>query len=381
MMLSKCRLYCALGVCVLFCACASGNGLSVQHPPRSAQYEMTYDWQVDLRPGYDKYLGSLPLEMGGIRDDGKVTYAASSLGRVVAIDNASAQILWENRFDLPVSSGPVLYHNAVFIGLSSGAVVKLDRRSGKEIWRFETHAALENSISVDNGIVACVNANNRVFVLDEQKGSLLWKRERPRSNEFSMYGQSAPLIDNDLVYAGFSDGFMVAYALKNGTAVWSRELAPNARFKDLDVKPLKIGQTLFVASSSGGLYALSADDGRTLWQRDIFGISDIRAFQNSLYLTSQSGIIRLDQNSGDIIWQNIIQKEALISPLALGKNNLYAAVQRLGIVVIDRTSGDLKHIIDHGSDYTAAPVLSDGFLTLFSNRATIYRYFIDDKPL
>ncbi|MBQ1925901.1 MAG: PQQ-binding-like beta-propeller repeat protein, partial [Proteobacteria bacterium] len=105
------------------------------------------------------------------------------------------------------------------------------------------------------------------------------------------------------------------------------ELAPNARFKDVDASPLRIGDTLYVASSSGGLYALSAEDGHTLWQRDIYGISSIRAFQDSLYVSSQAGIFRLSMNNGATIWQNIIQKEALISPLAICKNAIYASVQ------------------------------------------------------
>ena len=309
------------------------------------------------------------------------TYVASSLGRVIAIDESNVKPLWDISLDVPVTAGPVLSGQALFVALSNGDVLKLKRSNGEQVWRFSTGASVENSLSVDSGIVACVNANNRIFALDEQKGSLVWRRERPRSSEFSMYGQPSPLIDDGVVYAGFSDGFFVAYDKTNGAAIFSRELAPNARFKDLDVQPAKVGNTLYVASSSGGLYALSADDGKTLWQRDIFGISSVRAFQDSLYVSSQSGIFRLKKNTGETIWQNIIRDGALISPLALGKRYIYASVQKFGLVILDRVEGDTLHIIDNGSDFTSAPLLKDGTLTLLSNRSAVYRYLVDDIPL
>ncbi len=369
-------------LCALALAgCASGSGQTARTLPHSAQFDLEYDWVYPLNSSPVKPLGGNPLELGNVSTSGGVTYVASSLGCVVAIDEAKALPVWNISMDMPVTAGPVVTTQAVYVGLSDGSVVRLKKSNGEEVWRYQTGAAVENSLSVANGLVACVNANNRIFVLNEDNGTLKWRRERPRSQEFSMYGQSAPLIDGNVIYAGFSDGFLVAYAADNGTAIWSRELAPSARFKDLDVTPVKIENLLYVASSSGGLYALDADNGQTLWQRDIFGISAIRAFQDSLYLSSQSGIFRLQRDTGETIWQNIIQKEALISAIALGKNSIYASVQRYGLVILDRKSGDLRHVIDTGFDFTSAPVLTQGALTTFSNKSTIARFIVDDTPL
>ena len=48
---------------------------------------------------------------------------------------------------------------------------------------------------------------------------------------------------------------------------------------------------------------------------------------------------------------------------------------------IDRIEGDTLHIIDNGSDFTSAPLLQNGALTLLSNRSTVYRYTVDDTPI
>ena len=369
---------------ILLTGCVSGNSHktdSLPTPPKTAQYAADIDWLYPLNDNPPKALGSTPLELGSVTSVRGATYATSSLGKVIAIDEKTAKKRWIADFGIPVTSGPVVTSQAVFVALSDGAILRLAIRTGEVVWRYETGAAPENSLSVRDGVVACVNSNNRVFVLDEETGALKWRRERPKSSEFAMYGQSSPLIDqNGNIYAGFSDGFLVAYA-SNGTAIWSRELAPNARFKDLDVNPIRMDDTLYVASSSGGLYALSVNDGHTLWQRDILGISAIVPFQDSLYVASQSGIFRLRRDDGATIWQNIIQKDALISSIQLGRNNIYASVQRYGIIMVDRRSGDLRHVIDMGSDFTAAPYLTDGALTAISNKSTIYRFIVDDTPL
>ena len=380
--MTKCPIFVLSAICAALClGCASAPSKQVSAPPRAAQFDLALDWYYELAPGFGKYLGATPLELGSVNDIGQVTLATTSFGKVIAIDNATAREVWHKDFDMPVTAGPVVYGSGVFVALGSGSLLKLNLKNGEVIWRFEAGVAVENGLAVADGIVACVNANNRIIVLDEKTGLLKWRKERPRSQDFAMYGQTAPLISDGMVYAGFSDGFVVAYAAINGTAVWSRELAPNARFKDVDASPLRIGDTLYVASSSGGLYALSAEDGHTLWQRDIYGISSIRAFQDSLYVSSQAGIFRLSMNNGATIWQNIIQKEALISPLAIGKNAIYASVQKYGLVVLDRAKGDLCHVIDMGSDFTTAPVFTPGVVTAMSNRSTVYRYIVDDVPV
>jgi outer membrane protein assembly factor BamB len=363
------------------CAMSGGVMSSEAAPPRSAQYDIAIDWTFPLNPKTTFYLGAKPLELGHIAVTDNVTYIGSSLSKVVAIHNQKATKIWETALGAPVTAGPVVTSSGVYVALGDGAILKLDVSNGAIVWRYDTLVPIENSIAVQDGVVACVNGNNRLVVLNEKDGTVKWRRERPRSSEFTMYGQSSPLIQDDVLYAGFSDGNLTAFALENGTVIWTRDLAPDARFKDLDVQPVIMDNTLYVANSSGGIYALSVSDGHTLWQRDIHGASSIVPHQDSLYLTSQDGVFRIDRMSGNTIWQNEIRRDALISPMQLGRNYIYASVQRFGLVLIDRATGETAHIIDMGTDFTSAPVLTNGILTALSNRSTVYRLFVQDYPL
>jgi len=379
------HLFCTLLCAALFATgCAASNALQAtnSNPPRSVQYDIEVDWAYPLNDKETFYLGAKPLEQGHIAVTRDFTYVGSTaLSRLVAINNAQALKKWDVTLTAPVTAGPVAVGNAVYVALSDGGILKINAANGEQIWRFDTQVPIENSLTVSNGFVAAMNGNNRLIVLNEADGSVKWRRERPRSSEFTMYGQAAPLIHNNVLYAGFSDGYLIAYALQNGTALWTRDLAPDARFKDLDVQPVVVDDVLYAANSSGGIYALSLLDGKTLWQRDIRGASSIVPHQDSLYISSRSGLFRLNRETGDTIWQNEIQKEALISQLQLGKSAIYASVQRFGLVAIDRVSGHTLHVIDMGTDFTAAPVLTDGVLTAVSNRSTVYRFIVDDVPL
>ena len=372
-----------LGLSAALAGCALDGGLTstASSPIRSAQFDLDIDWVFPLNPKTTFYLGTKPLELGHIAVTDNVTYVGSTLSKVVAIHNQKATQIWEAEMTAPVTAGPVVTPNGVFVALGDGAILRLDPANGDILWRYDTMVPIENAITVQDGVVACVNANNRLFVLNASDGTVKWKRERPRSSEFTMYGQAAPLIHDGFLYAGYSDGFLTAYALENGTAIWSRELAPDARFKDLDAQPVIFDNILYAANSSGGIYALAISDGHTLWQRDIRGISSLIPHQDSLYITSQSGFFRLDRASGHTLWQNEIQKEALISAMQLGRNHIYASVQRFGLVIIDRATGETSHVIDMGTDFTSPPVLTNGTLTALSNRSTVYRLFVQDYPL
>ena len=374
-------LYAVLMPALSGCAMSGGLTSPDMAPPVSVQYDVTIDWAFALTTPAPPFLGTAPLELGHVAVTDNVTYIGSSLSKVVAVSNPKATKMWEVEMTAPVTAGPVVSPNGIFVALGDGAILRLNASNGDVIWRYDTMVPIASSLTVKDGVVACVNGNNRLFVLNESDGSVKWRRERPRSTEFTMYGQAAPLIQDGFLYAGFSDGYLVAYALENGTAVWSRDLAPDARFKDLDVQPVIMDNILYAANSSGGIYALSVSDGQTIWQRDIRGAGSLIPHQDSLYLTSQSGIFRLDRATGNTIWQNEIQKDALISAMQLGRNWIYASVQRFGLVMIDRATGSTAHVIDMGSDFTSPPVLSNGVVTALSNRSTVYRFLVEDYPL
>ena len=354
----------------------------------SAQELLRYDWKYELRPGILPALGAHSIENGHLAVRAGYVIAGSTDGQLVILKENSGEKVWQQKFDVGISAGPVISGKSVYWCGTDGSVHRMNAKQTDDgtvqlnmVWTVDTGAPIEGSLTVEGDSVYVVNANNRVFALNAKDGSIRWKHERPRSSEFTMYGQAKPHVAGDRVYVGYSDGTFSSYAISNGTVIWTKNLSAEIRFKDIDAEAAVAGGKVYVANSSWGVYCLDVDDGRILWKQPLDGVRSFFVDNDTLYLSSNSGIVRMDAETGMVIWRNILRENALFSPLAVGDHNLYVSIQRFGLAVLDRESGETRHIIDVGSDFTSEPVLTDGALYALSNRGTVYRYLIRDLPL
>src|SRR5690606_36586519 len=91
---------------------------------------------------------------------------------------------------------------------------------------------------------------------------------RPQPTGLTVEGHGAPAVAGSVVYAGFSDGYVEAYRLADGSRIGSRPLSfSGGEFVDADADPVVVDGHLYVASYSDGVYALDLNDGTTVWTR------------------------------------------------------------------------------------------------------------------
>lgn len=373
---------CTAATAALFACSPQWHVMDVSPAPKSAQTELTYDWAYEIQPGIPKYFGAKPLQLGSMQiHSAGFVVVGTTQGKLLAIHNNSAKVYWQREFSSAVTAGPIIVNNTVYIADGAGMIHALDAFNGNSLWEYNTNAPIEHGLSVEHGLLAALNANNRVFVLDANTGTLKWKRERPRPNDFAIYGQAPPLIDKETIYVGFSDGNLTAFSAQNGSALWMRELDPNVRFNDICGQIVRTQNVLFVATASGGLSAINASDGQTLWQVEINDISGAQIFQDKLFVSSNDGLYCINASDGHIIWHNPIQQSPALTTLAVGKKYLYSTAPNLGLVIVERKSGQTRHIVDLGSSFNAAAQLQNGALYLLSNNSVVYRYLLNDEPL
>ncbi|MFA5624449.1 MAG: PQQ-binding-like beta-propeller repeat protein [Bradymonadales bacterium] len=381
--LKACLRLAALAVAGVVCACSpQWHVMDASPAAKSAQTQLQYDWAYELQAGPLKYFGAMPLELGqvAVHPAGFVV-AGSSHGLVVAIKAESSEIYWKREFTSSITAGPIIVDNVVYIGEGSNKVIALNAFSGKTLWEYDTDAPVEHGLSIAHGYVAAVNANNRIFLLNANDGSLKWRRERPRSSGFAIYGQASPYIDGEFVYVGFSDGYLSAFAVQDGSAQWMRELDPNLRFNDISGQIARSADVLYVATASGGITALNVSDGQSLWKREIADISGVQVFQDSLFISSNDGFYRLRASDGHVFWHNKVQDRPALSSFSLGKNYIYTSAPALGLIVIERKTGQTRYVLNAGTSFNAVPKLDKGALYLLSNKSVVYRLLVDDEPL
>jgi outer membrane protein assembly factor BamB len=206
---------------------------------------------------WDFFLSSPVLHHGKV-------YFGSSDERLYALDAATGKLAWVFKTGGVIHSSPAVAQNTVLVGSWDGILYALDADSGAERWRFKTETEQKNSVmlgiqsspGVDKDTVYIGARDGYMYALDLATGSLKW-----RYNAAGSWIVGTPAIDSSKVYVGTSDtGLLVALDKQTGrevyrfdTKVWTYS------------SPLLVGDTLWVGTMKGELFALQASTGQLRW--------------------------------------------------------------------------------------------------------------------
>lgn len=100
---------------------------------------------------------------------------------------------------------------------------------------------------------------------------------------------------------------------------------------------------IFLGSDDGDFYALDADSGEVLWEREIGAVSTRPVVErNRLYVATKRGeLLCLDALGGDEIWRHRTGSPFLEPPV-LGDERVYAASEGDEVFALDRQSGEVE---------------------------------------
>ena len=129
--------------------------------------------------------------------------------------------------------GGVAYANGiVYVATGLGKMVALDAKTGDVVWERETRVPLNSVPTVDNGRVFVISDDNELFALDIKNGDVLWSYQGITETA-SMLTSPAPAVIDDVVLAPFSSGELIALRVQNGGVLWQDALSSTARLTPL----------------------------------------------------------------------------------------------------------------------------------------------------
>src|SRR5690606_39946921 len=142
----------------------------------------------------------------------------------------------------------------------------------------------------------------------------------------SVRGNGAPVSDGQLAYLGYDDGTVVALRITDGLVAWTQLVAEPEGRNDLDRMAdvdgeLALGfSELFATSYAGQTMAISTQNGRPLWNRDIGGYSGLALLGDRVVLSDPAGTVwALDRNTGSALWrQETLARRWLTTPAIQG---------------------------------------------------------------
>ena len=204
-------------------------------------------------------------------------------GAVVGVDIGTGSVAWSTPIRA-VSTARLATTSRAAKSTSAAmtATCTPSSRSGERFaGRAKFKGGIEHSPEIAEHSLYLATAADRVFAVDPANGKMRWQYERDTPEGFTIHGNAAPRQRGGLVFAGFSDGYLVALQRRQRRLAWSRSLAAASdQFVDVDATPIIVGDKLLAASFSGGLYALRAKDGEVLWHTLIDGTSALAIGEN-----------------------------------------------------------------------------------------------------
>ncbi len=287
------------------------------------------DLQLEIKPVWAVQTGELP-ENANVQLTPFVTgdrlYVANIAGGVVAMNSRDADPLWTVDLAEQLTGGPVVGGGMVLLGTIEAELVALDAEDGKTLWRSRICSEMLALpvITDDKILLQCIDGY--VMALNRSDGQRIWSYRRPPPT-LTLRGTASPLVVGERVIAGFADGVLVSLSLAKGELEWEASIAvPRGRndlerMVDIDGRLQAADGVIYVSSYQGRVAAVSRENGRFLWTREMSSYSGVVLGDSQLFLSDDPGRIwALDRRTGATLWrQDRFAGQLVSAPAVMGR--------------------------------------------------------------
>lgn len=300
-------------------------------------------------------------------------------GMIQARGTQDGELFWEVDTELPISSGPVIDKELLFVGTSKADVLALNSATGEAVWKHRVSSEVMALPVVVDDKVIIRSADGYDFALDRATGSEIWTVQHTIP-ALSVRGEGAAVIVGELVIIGYANGKLVALNALDGANVWETSIAiPHGRSEvdrltDLNGTPIVRDDTIFVSSYKSGINAVTPVDGEVLWRNEsLSAFQGLSADYSYLYLTdSNSDVWQLDQRNGASYWkQTDLHQRRLTMPVIYGDYVVVGDFEGY-LHWLSKTDGRLLARLEITDEpIVAQPVVVDDILYVYASDGTL----------
>ncbi len=294
----------ALSFLALLVGCSSSGKLS-SDAAKIVEFKQTAKLQMRWQ-GNIADAGNTVLQPAVTND---ALYVASAQGDVIRLDRATGKRIWRIKTGFNISAGVGAGENVVLLGGNKGELVALDT-DGKVRWQMQMSSEVLGVPRVAEGVVVVRTGDGHISALNVAEGKSLWSYERATPS-LVVRNHAAVEIHLGTVYAGLAAGRLVALNLATGVVKWETVISqPRGnteleRISDITSTPVIDADQVCAIAFQGRLACFNLAQGNLLWSRELSSDQGMVLWQKYLYVTGIDGsILALDKNSGSSIWKN-----------------------------------------------------------------------------
>ncbi len=238
-----------------------------------------------------------------------VLYLGDNKGHLYAFSADEGKRLWTQHTKTAFTGGITVSDEMLLVGTRDAEVLAYQAKDGALLWRGKVSSVVLSPPQRAGHIVVVHTADGKLFGLDAKTGASLWVNENTVPG-LTLHGASTPLIVNQLAIVGLANGKLVAINAENGKSVWEATVAvPRGRSEleriaDVDADPVVKDDIIYTVSFQGRIAAVSLQNGRILWARDMSSSAGLTVDDKAVYVTDDQGHLwALDRANGTALWK------------------------------------------------------------------------------
>ena len=364
----------ALLLLAALAACSTGSNKLGKDAAKLVEFKQTaaleVRWHHDVGNAGNNAL--LPAIMHG------AVYAANAKGQLFRLERATGKRVWRSDSGFTISAGVGAGDGLVLAGGDKGELAAF-AEDGKLRWQTKVSSEVLNAPQIADGVVVVRTGDGRINGLDAADGKRLWLYERATPS-LVVRSHAGVTIERGTVYAGFAGGKLAAIDLATGIVRWEAVVSqPRGnteleRISDIISAPVTDGEQVCAVAFQGRVACFSLAQGGLLWSRELSSDKGMALLRNNLYVTDDSGVVlALDKNSGSSVWKNDqLSQRRNSAPLALG-NHLLLGDYEGYLHALNIEDGSLvARLKTDGSPLMTAPLELDGGLLVQSLDGDLY---------
>ncbi len=205
---------------------------------------------------------------GGVSYDGGIVYATNGAGEVKAKNAQTGELIWRVRPGGPLRGSPTIAFGQVYVMTQDNQIFALDAKNGDILWNESGSIAQSGVFGVASpaagqGTIIAGYSSGELSAYRYENGRTLWSDALARTNISTQVSSltdidADPIIDSGRVYALGQGGRMAAYELVTGQRIWELNLAGIST-------PAIAGEWIFTLTDDARLLAIARSTGRVRW--------------------------------------------------------------------------------------------------------------------
>ena len=311
---------------------------------------------------------------------------------------------WKTTVKSVITNHPLAIRDYIIAPTLNGTVYFLLYETGERVGDGKITPALSGLPTIeDNILYATGSLGKHTLVLFQlEKADKILKAKYPLID-------TAPLVHNDRVYFGTSNGQFYCVDADNGEKIWQYTARASIRstpalqaesvvFADikgnvysLDARsgkahwtvqldghiysyPVLDEQRVYIGTDKGKLFALRLDNGKTEWYQKLSGaiFSSPALYKSHLYIGDNgNSVTALNCNTGKIVWQTQTGGIVNTAPLAT-PNFIYVGSWDKKLYMLNRYSGEVVYKVEFDKPIKASPIIYRDMLFVQTANSKLY---------